>query len=113
MAGKTKISDEDFLVAWQKFKSATQVANFFGFTERWAHNNRRRLEAKLKIKLEPPNSISVPNFGTDEEEDRQNNPNSNGQEYRIHSPILSHLLTYSSRKNIPRSTIYLVPVWAS
>jgi hypothetical protein len=29
MAGKTKISDEDFLVAWQKFKSATQVANFF------------------------------------------------------------------------------------
>ena len=52
MAGKTKISDEDFLVAWKKFKSATQVANFFGFTERWAHNNRRRLEAKLKIRLE-------------------------------------------------------------
>jgi len=52
MAGKPKLSDEDFLVAWQKFKSASGVAKFFGFTERWAHNNRRRLEAKLKIQLE-------------------------------------------------------------
>ena len=52
MAGKPKIADEDFLVAWQKFKSASEVAKFFGFTERWAHNNRRRLEAKLKIQLE-------------------------------------------------------------
>jgi len=52
MPGKQKLSDEEFLAAWQRFQSASKVADFFGFTERWAHNNRRRLESKLKIKLE-------------------------------------------------------------
>jgi len=52
MKGKQKVTDEDFLGAWTRLKSASKVAQFFGFTERWAHQNRRRLEAKLKIQLE-------------------------------------------------------------
>jgi hypothetical protein len=52
MSGKQKVSDEDFLAAWTKFKSASKVAQLFDCTDRWAHQNRRRLERKLKIKLE-------------------------------------------------------------
>lgn len=51
MKGKQKVSDEDFLGAWTRLKSAAKVAQFFGCTDRWAHQNRRRLEAKLKIQL--------------------------------------------------------------
>jgi len=51
MKGNQKVSDEDFLGAWNRLKSAAKVAQAFGCTERWAHQNRRRLEAKLKIQL--------------------------------------------------------------
>jgi hypothetical protein len=52
MAAKQNVSDEDFVTVWGKLKSAAKVAEFYGFSERWVHNNRRRLESKLKIKLE-------------------------------------------------------------
>jgi hypothetical protein len=46
-----KVSDKDFLDAWEKHKSPVALANLFNISERRIHSRRRSLESKLKIKL--------------------------------------------------------------
>ena len=51
-------TDEEFLAAWERFKSAVKVAEFLGVTERTVHSRRRALERKLKIKLEASHALA-------------------------------------------------------
>jgi hypothetical protein len=51
-------TDEEFLAAWERFRSAVEVAKFLGITERNAHNRRRALEKRLKIKLEASHKLA-------------------------------------------------------
>jgi hypothetical protein len=46
-----KVSDKDFLDAWEKHKSPVALANLFNISERRVHSRRRALENRLNIKL--------------------------------------------------------------
>jgi hypothetical protein len=46
-----KVSDKDFLEAWEKHKSPAALAKLFKMSERRVHSRRRSLENRLNIKL--------------------------------------------------------------
>jgi hypothetical protein len=46
-----RVSNEEFLEAWEKYKSASKVAKYFGWTERAVYTKRRNVENKLGIEL--------------------------------------------------------------
>jgi hypothetical protein len=46
-----KVSDKDFLDAWEKHKSPAALARLFKMSERRVHSRRRSLENRLNIKL--------------------------------------------------------------